>query len=161
MTEAEALKLALAAALFLAFVALIGWSRARSRTSRENRARSKVAVRGEKDAERLLVKLGYVVVDRQVTHTWQMTVDGEIRDVRCRADLLVRPRRDKHALFVAEVKTGDRVTDPTYPGTRRQLLEYSMAFDVDGVLLLDMDKRVVHTIGFPDANGRGLGSARD
>lgn len=149
MTEEEMLKVALGVALLVAFVALVGWWRARGWMARGNRARQRIARAGEDDAEALLAEQGFVVVDRQVTHTWQMIVDGEVRDVRCRADLVVRPRRDKRARYVAEVKTGDRATEPTCPATRRQLLEYSMAFDVDGVLLLDMARRRIHTIEFP------------
>jgi hypothetical protein len=149
MTDDLGLKIALVLAVGTALVALVGWWRARGWMARGNRARQRIARAGEDDAELLLAELGFVVVDRQVTHTWQMIVDGEVRDVRCRADLVVRLRRDRGARYVAEVKTGDRATEPTCPATRRQLLEYAMAFDVDGVLLLDMDQRRVRTVAFP------------
>jgi hypothetical protein len=148
VTEVEALRLLLGIALGAALIAMLGWSRARSRIGRANRARAAVARTGEVAAEKLLARHGFVVVGRQVTGRWSLRIDGDEREVRCRADLVVRPKRDRHALYVAEVKTGGAV-DPTLPSTRRQLLEYAMAFDVDGVLLLDMEERAVHRIEFP------------
>ena len=81
-----------------------------------------------------------------------MEIDGQPVEVRSRADLLVEwtrgsiPRR-----FVAEVKTGRRAPEPTLPATRRQLLEYLHVFDVEGVLLVDMERRKIKRIGFPQA----------
>jgi hypothetical protein len=63
-----------------------------------------------------------------------------------RADLLVQ--RDG-ALFVAEVKTGSRAPDPSFPATRRQLLEYLMVFEPDGLLLVDMEREAVMEVEFP------------
>src|SRR5262245_20393629 len=103
MPDDLGLKLALAIAVTVAVIALLGWWRAGSRMARGNRARQALARAGEDDAEALLAALGYEVVDRQVTHSWPMRVDGVLREVRCRADLVVRPRRDRGARYVAEV----------------------------------------------------------
>ena len=48
------------------------------------------------------------------------------------------------------MKTGPRATRITTAATRRQLLEYRVAYDVNGVLLVDMDKEQIHEIGFGD-----------
>ena len=52
-------------------------------------------------------------------------------------------------VFVAEVKTGLKAPRVETPGTRRQLLEYRIAFDVDGVLLVDVDAGRIQAVTFP------------
>lgn len=141
--------------LLLAIVAVVAvvllglWRWERGRLSRRTRARQRVASRGEAEAEDLLEDHGYAIVDRQVAGGWTMLVDGLPVDLGCRADLLVR---GAGGLFVAEVKTGALAPDPSRPATRRQLLEYLYAFDVDGVLLVDMVARRIHEVRFPDAD---------
>ena len=134
----------LVAALLLLLA--VGWWRAATRTGRHNRRRQRTAQRGELRAERLLSDAGYRIEDRQVTARWSMWIDGEPHEVTCRADLLVRRRRRR---YVAEVKTGDRAPDPTLPATRRQLLEYRLAFDVHGLLLVDVPAGRVIEVDFP------------
>ena len=130
--------------LLVALVAVWAWGAGRVR--RGNLRRQRRAQRGERGAEALLEGLGFRIVDRQVTGTWSLWVDGEPHEVSCRADLLVESRSGR---FVAEVKTGTRAPDPTHPATRRQLLEYAVAFDVDGVLLVDMEQASVHRVDYP------------
>jgi hypothetical protein len=147
-TEVEVLRVALLAALaVIATLALALW-RSSGWVGRANRRRNEVARAGESDAERVLARLGWEVVARQVSRTWELEVDGEPQEVRSRADLLVRRGRGRRR-YVVEVKTGDRAPTPTLPATRRQLLEYALVFDVEGVLLLDMDRREVHVVRFP------------
>ena len=131
--------------LFVAVFALL-WLRARSAVGRANARRGVRARRAEHEAEDLLAREGYEVLDRQVTREWPVDVDGERHLARVRADLLVS--RDGYD-YIAEVKTGADATRPTFPSTRRQMLEYLLAFDVDGVLLVDMDRRVVRSVEFP------------
>jgi hypothetical protein len=134
--------------LFLALVAVvlaIGWWRAHTRVRRGNVARLRIAQQGERDAEPLLAAYGYDVVDRQVTGWFTLWVDDEPVDVSARADLIVR---GPDGTYVAEVKTGATNTDPGRPATRRQLLEYLHAFDVDGALLVDVPGRVVRKVSF-------------
>lgn len=126
--------------------ALIGWWRATTRVGRANRARGRVARKAETDAERLLAKQGFTVLERQLTQRWTLEVDGEDRQVICRVDLLVE--RDGE-IFVADVKTGDLAPRPHQPATRRQLLEYLLAFEADGALLVDMRRRRVRSVSFP------------
>jgi len=138
----------------LAVVLMLAWAwyRARHRVARANRRRQRVASSGEAEAELLLADAGFRILDRQVTARWAMEVDGEAREVHCRADLLVQARSrsafPRGQRFVAEVKTGERAIDPTHPATRRQLMEYLHVFDVDGVLLVDMRHRSVHHVAF-------------
>ena len=134
-----ALVLALAAALW-------GWHRARNRLSRASRRRNRRARRAETDAERLLEAQGFAILERQLTGRWSIEVDGEPREVSCRADLLVE-RCGR--LYVADVKSGGVAPDPRKPSTRRQLLEYLLAFDADGALVVDMERRQVRSVAFP------------
>ncbi|MCO4744677.1 MAG: hypothetical protein KC912_07810 [Proteobacteria bacterium] len=141
----------LVVSLTILVLALLGWWRASTRITRGNAGRQRRAQWGEDDAERLLIADGFTIVDRQVTGEWSYFLDGEPITVRCRADFLVS--QDDHR-FIAEVKTGERAIDPTNPSTRRQLLEYQLAFPVDGILLLDMESREVFEVYF-DTDARG------
>jgi len=126
-------------------VALAGWWWSARRGSIASRARNARAQAGESDAERLLARRGYQVVDRQVTGEWWMWVDGEPVRLQVRADLLVRRGHDD---FVAEVKTGSRAPDPAFPATRRQLLEYGRVFPGHGLLLVDVEAGAVREVRF-------------
>ena len=133
-------------ACVVAVLALLLWVRG-GRDGRVSRARQRRAERGERQAERLLRREGFRVEERQASVHWTMEVDGEPAEVEARADLLVRRGRRR---YVAEVKTGDRAPDPCFPRTRRQLLEYDLVYDVDGVLLVDMEAGEVIEVSFPD-----------
>jgi len=141
--------LALAAAAG-AIAVLVGWwllanVRAWVR-SRRARRRARRALRGETRAEKLLVHRGFAIRDRQVTRKWVIDVDGEELAVTLRADLLV----ERHSRrFVAEVKTGDEAPRISNVSTRRQLLEYLLAYEVDGVLLVEPEAASVREITFP------------
>ncbi len=142
-----------ALALIVAVVALVAlvevgrwvllrwWRRARA-IGRARRAKA-----GERNAEALLERAGWRVVDRQPTRTLRLEVDGEPREVHLRADLLVRRRWE---LMIAEVKTGTRAPAISTRATRRQLLEYRVAWsEVDGVLLVDPEAGRIREVVFP------------
>ena len=129
----------------LLLLALLGWWRASTRTGRRNSRRQRVALAAESEAERLLGRSGYTVVDRQVTQRFVMWVNEEPVEAWCRADLVVT--RSGRA-YIAEVKTGAVAPHPTKAATRRQLREYAEVFDVDGVLLIDMEQRQIHSVAF-------------
>lgn len=132
----------LGAALALHLVArAVGrwWRRLRARR------RHARAVRGERAAERLLERLGYAICARQAATTWAVTCDDEVHEVPLRADLVVE--RDGQR-FVAEVKTGRVAPRLGTAATRRQLLEYRVAYDVDGVLLVDAEAGRVMRVDF-------------
>ena len=127
-------------------VALVGWRRASTRVARANRARQRTARRAESDAERLLERHGYTILEHQPTRRWDLEINGEARQVLSRADLLVE--RDAR-LFVADVKSGAEAPKPHLPATRRQLLEYLLAFEADGALVVDMRRREIRSVAFP------------
>lgn len=101
---------------------------------------------GEIEAERLLSQRGYRVLRRQPSRVLRYTLDGVPVDVTVRADLLVRRAGRR---YLAEVKTGRRAPRLETAETRRQLLEYEHAFDVQGVLLVDADAGRVQRVGLP------------
>ncbi len=102
---------------------------------------------GEERALRLLARAGYEILGREVTAEGRLHVDGRERAFLVRADAIVRRRR---RTYVAEMKGGPRVSRVTHRETRRQMLEYALVFDVDGVLLVDAEGGQVHEISFPD-----------
>lgn len=101
---------------------------------------------GEVRAELLLRRLGFGIVGRQVAITYGLALDGERIAVDLRADYVVSKDGRR---YVAEVKTGRLAPRIDTPATRRQLLEYRLAFDVDGVLLVDADSDRVRAVEFP------------
>lgn len=113
-------------------------------------ARARRAGAGEQDAEALLEAEGYRIIDRQVRCLWWITVDGDEEEVELRADLLVERDGER---FIAEVKTGLHAPDPAFPSTRRQLLEYRLAFDPYEVLLVDVEAGTIYAVEFPRALG--------
>lgn len=112
---------------------------------------------GELRAEPLLRALGYTVVARQAPVSYEVAVDGEPFEIALRADFLLE--RDGRR-YVAEVKTGRLAPRLETSATRRQLLEYRVAFDVDGVLLVDVDAGRVHSLEFPSHSPGGADEPR-
>jgi hypothetical protein len=105
-------------------------------------ARSLRAVDGEVAAFALLERAGYAVLERQVVGSWTVRADGEPVTFGLRADYLVARQGRR---YIAEVKTGRLAPRLSHGPTRRQLLEYGAAFDVDGVILVDADaETLVH-----------------
>lgn len=126
-------------------------------------ARSVRAADGEQGAAELLARAGYAVLERQIEGAWTVRADGEPVTFGLRADYLVE--RDGRR-YIAEVKTGRLAPRLSHGPTRRQLLEYSAAFDVHGVILVDADaETLTHVeidpfarsrLAVPSPEGRGF-----
>jgi hypothetical protein len=110
------------------------------------RRRAARAGQGEDAAIDLLEAAGFVVVERQARVTWAPLVDGVPQHLELRADYLVESGDE---LLVAEVKTGEEAPNLDTAATRRQLLEYHIAFGVDGVLLVSPERGTVQRVAFP------------
>ena len=126
-----------------------------------SRARVRRAMDGEMRAEPMLRRAGYEVLERQVRTRWTVYADGEPLEVGLRADLLVQRAGRR---YVAEVKTGKLAPRLDHAPTRRQLLEYRVAFGVDGVLLVDAEAGDVKVVELGEREGargarRGAGLA--
>jgi hypothetical protein len=100
----------------------------------------------------LLEEAGFAIVERQARVVWAPLVDGEPHLVELRADYLVE---DGGMLLVAEVKTGDEAISVHTAATRRQLLEYHVAFAVDGIVLVCPEQGTIQRVVFPGARLNG------
>ena len=120
------------------------WNRgiAARRVSRHRR----IGASGEKLARKLLRQSGFRLLAEQSSGSYELLVDGEACCVHLRADFIVA---QKGRVYVAEVKSGEESVKVTGRATRRQLLEYLYAFEVHGVLLVDMRERTIRRIEFP------------
>jgi hypothetical protein len=131
--------------LFVALTLTAAWLARRMFRSLRARWRGRRNHTAELRAERLLERAGYGIEARQATRRWSIACDGEPVEVLLRADLLVH----KHGVrYVADVKTGSLAPSLRTAATRRQLLEYWHAYDVDGVLLVDMEQERIHEVVF-------------
>ena len=94
----------------------------------------------------MLEAAGFRILARQARVAWAPLVDGEPCELELRADYLVECDGER---LIAEVKTGDEAPSLETAATRRQLLEYSIAFDVDGILLVCPERDAIHRVEFP------------
>jgi hypothetical protein len=120
------------------------------RGSRRARRRAARAGAGEAAAAVLLRRAGFRIIAEQARTSWAPRIDGEPYPTELRADYLVEARGE---LLVAEVKTGDAAVSLATAATRRQLLEYHIAFAADGVLLVCPERGAIHRIEFPGVEG--------
>jgi hypothetical protein len=121
--------------------------------SRRARRRAARAGAGEGDAAGLLRRAGYRIVATQARTRWAPLLDGAPYELELRADYLVEADGER---LVAEVKTGDVAPSLSSAATRRQLLEYHVAFEVDGVLLVCPEAGAIHRVEFPGVGRRRL-----
>ena len=134
----------------IAAAVIVVWLRAAWRRIGRSRiavARARRALAGERAAEALLADAGYAVTARQARRAWQVRLDGLPIDIDLRADLLAEAGG---RTYVAEVKTGAAAPRIDTAATRRQLLEYQVAYGVDGVLLVDAEAGAVRVVDFPE-----------
>lgn len=146
--------MALMAALAVCVVAAAWGIRARWDNMRQRRRMRRATEHGlkmEAEAARTLRDLGFEVIDYQFEYTHRYRIDNRDFDVRLRPDYIVaRGGRT----YVVDVKTGAQARIGSSE-TRRQLLEYYTTFECDGVLMLDMDRRRLHSFDFaPQARAR-------
>jgi hypothetical protein len=135
------------ALLLLALGAAISWW-LRSLIGRWRRGRRLAhASRAELAAAELLERAGYRVLGYQVDRNWPVIVNGRNVTIRLRVDYLVARRG---VLYVADAKTGELAISIHHAATRRQLLEYLIAYGAHGALLVDMETRRIQEVRFPE-----------
>lgn len=114
------------------------------------KARAARAGAGEDGAAHMLRAAGYTIIAKQARIWWSPLLDGEPQQMELRADYLVEVDGE---LLVAEVKTGEEAPRLSTAATRRQLLEYQVAFSVaygaEGVLLVCPELGTIHRVEFP------------
>jgi hypothetical protein len=142
------------AVVFLLLVVALRALAARGRSVTARR-RARVALAGEARAERLLADAGFTVVDRQVAHVWQVAIDDDVHETALRCDFLVARDGER---WVAEVKTGELAPSLATAATRRQLLEYQVAYAAAGVALVDATTGTVHEVRFELGLGGDAGA---
>ena len=145
--------LVLVAAVAVAIVVLQAVAGLVRRSGRRRRSsvRMERALRGEARAAVWLEQLGYAILGAQVAVEHPVRVDDRLVTIALRADYLVEKAG---ARYVVEVKTGALAPRIETSATRRQILEYRIAFDVDGVLLVDGETGQVHEVTFPSLDRR-------
>jgi hypothetical protein len=135
---------------FVCALALLRQTLARWAARRGLQRRMQRARRAERDAPSWLAKHGYAVVAAQVSSQYELSLDGQPIAIGVRADYVVERAGLR---YVAEVKSGGAAPRIQTQATRRQLLEYRLAFAVDGVLLVDAEAEHVHVVRFPASDG--------
>ena len=145
------LLVALALVALMAIGVAVDRALRRARRSRVARVRGQRASAGERRAGLLLEAAGFELLGAQVPARYPLVVDGEAQSFDVRADYLVSKNG---RTWVAEVKTGAVAPRLELPATRRQLLEYGLAFGADGVLLVDAEADRISVIELPWLEGR-------
>jgi hypothetical protein len=135
----------LALSLLVTMAVIGAWAWGRVRRYRRSRI-AKRALGAERAALVLLRAHGYTVLSTQVRQLWPVQHGSQCFDINLRADALVRRGKRR---FIAEVKSTSLVADLKHGPTRRQLLEYAVAYGTDGVLLVDMHAQHIEEITFP------------
>lgn len=102
------------------------------------------AKRSEEKAAILLEQKGFHIIRCQPTAASLAYVNGKLHTTTIRADFLARKG---WRTFVVEVKSG-RTASRLSARTRRQLLEYQLAFQPDGILLVDMSSKNFREVSF-------------
>ncbi len=136
---------ALAAVALIAGSGWAAWRVLRWRASVVAGARARRGLAAESRAASLLTRAGFSICERQPRASWWVAQDDERREVALRGDFLVQRRGRR---YLAEVKTGDAAELGSSSATRRQLLEYQLAFGVDGILLVCPEREAVHHVEF-------------
>jgi len=118
------------------------------KTARANAIKARLSsIRGqtqEKHAKKHLKALGFSILEHQPTTEVGWWIDGVWTQTTITGDYLVKRNGE---VGLVEVKTG-RTASATHRDTRRQLLEYHHAFDVDAVFLFDVERGRLQRIEF-------------
>lgn len=122
------------------FIKTSNWLRAKKLRKRFSKSRQ-----AEKEAEKILRKNGYTIIDAQKSKPLLLTIGDKIHRYLVRIDYLARKRGK---VFVVEVKSGEKIPYITNRETRRQMLEYYLAYQPCGILLLNMKNKSISEVKF-------------
>lgn len=125
--------------LFL-YIKISNWLRVKRLKKRFSKSRQ-----AEKEAEKILRKNGYAVIDAQKSKPLLITIGEKTHRYLVRIDYLAR-RKGK--IYVVEVKSGEKIPYITNRETRRQMLEYYLAYQPSGILLLNMKNKSISEVKF-------------
>jgi len=130
--------------IFVKFYDLVRVKKIQKRFSKGRKA--------EKAAEKILTRNGYAIIDVQKSKPLLVTIGDKIHRYVVRIDYLVRKRGK---VYVVEVKSGEKIPYITNRETRRQMLEYYLAFQPRGILLLNMKNKSISEVRFQLENTPG------
>lgn len=125
--------------LFL-YIKISNWLRTKRLKQRFSKSRQ-----AEKEAEKILRKKGYVIIEVQKCKPLLITIGDKIHRYLVRIDYLVRKRGK---VYVVEVKSGEKIPYITNRETRRQMLEYYLAYQPSGIILLNMKNKSISEVKF-------------
>ncbi len=107
--------------------------------------RSRSSKRAEKNAEKWLKRNGFQIIGKQQSRPLIIKTGNTSHRYLIRTDFLVKKGGNK---FVVEVKSGRKNSKITNRETRRQLLEYFLAYQTYGIILFDMDSKNFSEVKF-------------
>ncbi|NLZ53929.1 MAG: hypothetical protein GX892_12445 [Thermoanaerobacteraceae bacterium] len=116
---------------------------------RKLRMRVNKAKKSEQQALRFMENNGFEILDLQKRCVYTLLIDNKPHKIAVKADMIVKKG---NKIYVAEVKSGDKVTSPKYTDTRRQMLEYFMVYRPNGLILVDMEKQKLRTVEYSILN---------
>lgn len=133
-------------ALFMLLGVVVTVTVIRIADRRRRRRIARHAFSEEKRATLLFKSLGYRVIATQIQQRWDVIYGRQSYETILRADYLLEKGGRR---YIADVKTGRHAANVRNSATRRQLLEYTCAYQVDGVLLADMEREELVEFRFP------------
>ncbi len=113
--------------------------------NRKAKKRSVTSKRAEKKAERWLKRNGFQIMEKQQSRPLIIQIGETCHRYLIRTDFLVKKGGRK---YIVEVKSGQKNSRITHRDTRRQLLEYLLAFKSYGIILFDMERKKFSEVKF-------------
>ena len=134
--------------LVLLLIILGAWAAVKFRDFRQNlrhKGRLRRGSKAEKWAVQALEQDGFEILAEQAVAPVRFAIDGEWQEREVRMDILAKKEGE---LFGVEVKSGNQALDPGMATIRRQMLEYTLAFELNGILWADYEQKSFHYIEF-------------
>lgn len=113
--------------------------------SKQAKKRAVISNRAEQKAEKWLKRNGFQIIERQQSRPLIIKAGTTHHRYQIRIDFLVKK---SGRTYVVEVKSGSQNRHITNRETRRQLLEYFLAYQPDGIILFDMETKKFSEIKF-------------
>ncbi len=128
---------------------------------KKNRARKKRFERGlklETEAEYFLKEKGFNIIGNQEINYHNYLVNGQNRRNKLIVDYVAEKAGKK---YIVEVKSGKEAISLNNKNSRRQLIEYDLVIENDGLILLDMENKDLQFVQFQSKEERQDTSFRE
>ena len=113
--------------------------------NKKAKKRAFTSKRAEKKAEKWLKRNGFQIIDKQLSRPLIIQSGKTQHRYLIRTDFLVKKGSRK---YIVEVKSGQKNSYITNRETRRQLLEYFLAYQSYGIILFDMEHKKFSEVKF-------------